>query len=74
MKNWIISSQVPKLVMIEHGKGSESRCLWVSNDGLTNQMRLKVYSGLIRNCKDIRPTKPYNADEIFVMITGHKKD
>jgi len=25
VKDWIISSQAPKLVMIEHGEGSESR-------------------------------------------------
>jgi hypothetical protein len=38
--------------MIEHGEGSESRRLWVLNDGLINQIRLKVYSGLTRNGKD----------------------
>ncbi len=65
MKDWIISSQAPKLVMIEHGEGSESRRLWVLNDGLINQIRLKVYSGLTRNGKESM-TKPYNADEIFV--------
>ena len=52
VKNWIISSQAPKLVMIEHGEGSESRWLWVSNDGLTNLMRLKVYSDPIGNFRD----------------------
>jgi hypothetical protein len=52
VKNWIISSQAPKLVMIEHGEGSESRRLRVSNDGLINLMRHKVYSGLTRNGKD----------------------
>ncbi len=54
MKDWIISSQAPKLAMIEHGEGSESRRLWVLNDGLINLIMLKVYSGLARNGKDIR--------------------
>ena len=64
MKDWIISSQAPKLVMIEHGEGSESRRLWVLNDGLINLIMLKVYSGLTRNGKEIKygSTKPYNAD------------
>ena len=61
MKDWIISSQAPKLVMIEHGEGSESRRLWVLSDGLINLIMLKVYSGLTRNGKE-RMTKPYNAD------------
>ena len=52
MKDWIISSQAPKLVMIEHGEGSESRRLWVLNDGLINLIMLKVYSDLIRNGKE----------------------
>jgi len=39
--------------MIEHGEGSESRRLWVSNDGLINLMRLKVYSGPLGNLWDI---------------------
>jgi len=37
-----ISSQAPKLVMVEYGEGSETRRLRVSNDGLTNPMRQKV--------------------------------
>jgi len=44
MKDWAIRSQVPNLVMVEYGKGSESRCSRVSNDGLANRMMLKVYS------------------------------
>jgi hypothetical protein len=52
VKDWIISSQAPKLAMIEHGEGSESRRLWVLNDGLINLIMLKVYSGLTRNGKD----------------------
>ena len=52
VKNWVIRSQAPKLVMIEHGEGSTSRRLWVSNEGLINLMRLKVYSGLTRNGKE----------------------
>jgi hypothetical protein len=44
MKDWAIRSQVPNLVMVEHGKGSESRCSRVLNDGLANLMMLKVYS------------------------------
>ena len=66
MKDWIISSQAPKLVMIEHGEGSESRRLWVLSDGLINLIMLKVYSGLTRNGKDyVRMTKPYNADRLL---------
>jgi hypothetical protein len=66
VKDWIISSQAPKLVMIEHGEGSESRRLWVLNDGLINLIMLKVYSGLTRNGKDyVRTTKPYNADGLL---------
>ena len=61
MKDWIISSQAPKLVMIEHGEGSESRRLWVLSDGLINLIMLKVYSGLTINGKESL-TKPYNAD------------
>ena len=38
--------------MIEHGEGPESRRPWVLNDGLINQIKLKVYSGLTRNGKD----------------------
>ena len=57
MKDWIISSQAPKLAMIEHGEGSESRRLWVLNDGLINLIMLKVYSGLTRNGKDDRYDK-----------------
>jgi hypothetical protein len=52
VKNWVIRSQAPKLVMIEHGEGSTSRRLWVSNEGLINLMRLKVYSDLTRNGKE----------------------
>jgi hypothetical protein len=49
--------------MIEHGEGSESRRLWVLNDGVINLIMLKVYSGLTRNGKDyVSSTKPYNAD------------
>jgi hypothetical protein len=52
--------------MIEHGEGSESRRLWVLNDGLINLIMLKVYSGLTRNGKDyVRSTKPYNADRLL---------
>lgn len=42
VKDWAIRNQAPKLVMIEHGEGSTTRCLWVSYDSLTNLMRLKV--------------------------------
>ena len=42
VEDWTIRSQAPKLVMIEHGEGSTTRRWWVSNDGLINQMRLKV--------------------------------
>jgi len=52
VKDWAIRSQAPKLVMIEHGEGPESRRPWVLNDGLINQIKLKVYSGLTRNSKD----------------------
>jgi hypothetical protein len=66
VKDWIISSQAPKLAMIEHGEGSESRRLWVLNDGLINLIMLKVYSDLTRNGKDyVSSTKPYNADELL---------
>jgi hypothetical protein len=58
VKDWAIRSQAPKLVMIEHGEGSESRRLWVSNDGLTNLMRLKVYSGPIGNYGE----QPFDGD------------
>ena len=40
--NWVIRSQAPKLVMIEHGEGSESRRLQVLNEGLINLITLKV--------------------------------
>jgi hypothetical protein len=53
VKDWIISSQAPKLAMIEHGEGSESRRLWVLNDGLINLIMLKVYSDLTRNGKEL---------------------
>jgi hypothetical protein len=39
--------------MIEHGKGSESRWLWVLYDGLVNLIRLKVYSGPFGNIREI---------------------
>ena len=52
-KDWIISSQAPKLVMIEHGEGSESRRLRVSYDGLINLMRHKVYSVPLGNLREI---------------------
>lgn len=42
VKDWAIRSQAPKLDMIEHGEGSTTRRLWVSYEGLINQMRLKV--------------------------------
>ena len=58
MKDWIISSQVPNLVMIENGKGSESRRLWVLNDGLINLIKLKVYSDLTRNGKENSKVRP----------------
>ena len=38
--------------MIEHGEGSESRRLWVLNDGLINLIRLKVYSTPIGNFRE----------------------
>jgi hypothetical protein len=39
--------------MIENGEGSTSRRLWVSNEGLINLMRLKVYSSPIGNFREI---------------------
>jgi hypothetical protein len=53
VKDWIISSQAPKLVMIEHGEGSESRRSRVLNEGVINLIRHKVYSALTRNGKEI---------------------
>jgi len=42
VKDWAIRSQDPKLVMIEHGYGSETKWLWFANDGLINLMRNKI--------------------------------
>ena len=53
VKDWAIRSQAPKFVMIEYGEGSESRWLWVLNDGLINLIRLKVYSDPFGNLRDI---------------------
>jgi len=39
--------------MIEYGEGSESRRLWVLNEGLINQIRLKVYSSPLGNLREI---------------------
>jgi len=54
VKDWVIRSQAPKLVMIEHGEGSTSRRLWVLYEGLIILIRLKVYSGVIGNFDDYR--------------------
>ena len=72
MKDWIISSQAPKLAMIEHGEGSESRRLWVLNDGIINLIMLKVYSGLTRNGKDVRQnhTMPMDFFESIYDLTS----
>lgn len=43
-----IRSQAPKLVMIEHGEGSETVWLLVTNDDLINLMWLKRQSNPIR--------------------------
>jgi DNA-directed RNA polymerase beta' subunit len=52
VNDWAIRSQAPKLDMIEHGEGSESRRLWVLNDGQVTLIMLKVYSGLTINGKE----------------------
>ena len=46
--------------MIEQGEGSESRCSRVSNDGLINLMRHKVYSGPLGNLRE----PPFDGDEM----------
>jgi len=42
VKDWIIRSQAPKLVMVEHGEGSETKCLRFVNDGLANLIWNKI--------------------------------
>ena len=32
VRDWVIRSQAPKPVMLGHGEGSETRCLWVRGD------------------------------------------
>jgi hypothetical protein len=59
--------------MIGYGRHSETERKSVSYEGLTIQSLLKIQSDPLGNLGDIS-TKPYNADEIFVMINGHKND
>jgi|APCry1669192647_1035423.scaffolds.fasta_scaffold00127_14 hypothetical protein len=39
---WVIRSQAPKLVMIEHGEGSETKWLRLVYEGLINLIRDKI--------------------------------
>ena len=52
--------------MIEHGEGSESRRLQVLNDGLINQIMLKVCSN-----PDTKVQVTYNVSKIFVEMNMH---
>jgi hypothetical protein len=48
--------------MVGYGRHSETERMPVNNDSLTNWSLLKIQSSLIRNNRDNRLTKPYNAD------------
>ena len=58
---------LPNSVMVGYGRHSETERMSVNDDSLANLSLLKIQSSPIRNIRDYRLTKPYNADEKFVL-------